>query len=199
MSACPERMVEYMHEYLDDAISSAHEKELLEHLKMCRACEKHMNELKHVVYLLKKIPKVKVPLEFTNKVMSNLPTTHTRKVSWVRKHPIIVAAAIFAVLMSGALFSEAKNNEQFAVTNQQGLLVKEETVIVPENKTIKGDIVVKNGDIIIEGKVDGNVTVVNGRYMASTANVTGNVEEIDETFEWLWYTIKNKTKQLFNF
>lgn len=189
-----------MHEYLDDDISSAREKELLEHLKICAACQKHMYELEHVMYLLNTVPTtVHLPLGFTNKVMANLPALPVRKVSWLRRHPIAVAAAIFAVLMSGALFSEMQSEDEFAVTNKQGLLVKEETVIVPENETIKGDIVVKNGDIIIEGKVDGDVTVVNGRYMASTANVTGNVEEIDETFEWLWYTIKSKTKQLFNF
>ncbi|MEG0473606.1 MAG: anti-sigma factor, partial [Solibacillus sp.] len=35
-----------------------------------------------------------------------------------------------------------------------------------------------------------NVTVINGKYMASTAVVTGQVEEIDEAFGWLWYKIK---------
>ena len=49
----------------------------------------------------------------------------------------------------------------------------------------------KNGDIVIEGEVDGNVTVINGQYMASTAVVTGQIEEIDEMFEWLWYKIKD--------
>ena len=56
----------------------------------------------------------------------------------------------------------------------------------------------KNGTIVIEGEVDGNVTVINGvineDYMASTAVVTGQIEEVDETFEWLWYEMK----QMFN-
>ena len=42
-----------------------------------------------------------------------------------------------------------------------------QTVIVPNGEVVKGDIVVKNGDIVVEGEVDGNVTVINGQYMAS--------------------------------
>ena len=51
----------------------------------------------------------------------------------------------------------------------------------------------KNGDIVVEGEVDGNITVINGSYMASTAVVTGEVEEIDEMFQWLWYNMKKVT------
>jgi len=74
-----------------------------------------------------------------------------------------------------------------------------QTVIVPEGELVKGDIVVKNGDLIVEGEVDGNVTVINGQYMASSAVVSGRIEEIDEVFEWLWYTIKNSVKTAMTF
>lgn len=58
---------------------------------------------------------------------------------------------------------------------------------------------VKNGDLVVEGEVDGNVTVINGQYMASSAVVSGRIEEIDEVFEWLWYTIKNSVKTAMTF
>ena len=32
-----------------------------------------------------------------------------------------------------------------------------------------------------------------------TAVVTGQIEEIDEAFEWLWYTIKNSIKDAWTF
>lgn len=186
-----------MHEYLDGDISSSHEKEMQQHLHMCTNCKHHMNELEHVVHLLQTVPAVQVPLGFTEKVMASLPKMKLRSKSWFRKHPLLVAVAIFTIFTSASLLSEAQNSEDFAVTNQEGLVVKGNQVVVPADATIKGDIVVENGDIIIEGKVDGNVTVVNGKYMASSANVTGQVEEIDETFEWLWYTIKGGVKKIF--
>jgi len=35
--------------------------------------------------------------------------------------------------------------------------------------------------------------------MASSAVVSGRIEEIDEVFEWLWYTIKNSVKTAMTF
>ena len=113
---------------------------------------------------------------------------------WLRRHPIIVAAAVFFLFMSAALLGSYPNDDQFSVTKQPNLIVDGETVIVPAGEVVKGDIVVKNGTIVIEGEVDGNVTVINGDYMASTRVVTGQIEEVDEAFEWLWYEMK----QMFN-
>ena len=58
---------------------------------------------------------------------------------------------------------------------------------------------VRNGDIRIEGTVEGNVTVVNGdKYLASAGEVTGEIEEINEIFSWLWYQIKNGFNSIMN-
>ena len=51
-------------------------------------------------------------------------------------------------------------------------------MIIPEGEVVKGDVTVRNGKLIIEGEVDGNVTVINGeKYMASAGKVTGDIEE----------------------
>ena len=91
------------------------------------------------------------------------------------------------------------DDQNFSVSKQPNLVVEGQTVIVPEGEVVKGDIVVKNGDLLVEGEVDGNVTIINGQYMASSAVVSGNIEEIDEAFEWLWYTIKNSVKAAMTF
>ena len=91
------------------------------------------------------------------------------------------------------------DDQHFSVTKQPNLVVDGQTVIVPAGEVVKGDIVVKNGDLVVEGEVDGNVTVINGQYMASSAVVSGRIEEIDEVFEWLWYTIKNSVKTAMTF
>lgn len=74
--------------------------------------------------------------------------------------------------------------------------MENDTVIVPEGEVVEGDLVVKNGDLRIEGQVDGNVTIINGdKYMASAGNVTGDIDEIDEVFEWIWYKMKEGGKR----
>lgn len=117
----------------------------------------------------------------------------------VEKASDSVAAALFMILMSASLLSGYNDRSAFSVTEHPGMIVEGDRVTVPAGQTVKGDIVVTNGDLVIDGKVEGDVTVINGKYMASTANVTGQIEEIDDTFEWLWYTIKDGTKKLFTF
>ena len=56
----------------------------------------------------------------------------------------------------------------------------------------------KNGDIKVEGKVNGNITVINGdNYLAGAGEVTGNIEEIDQLFEWIWFHTKDIASRVF--
>ncbi|MER2262837.1 MAG: zf-HC2 domain-containing protein [Psychrobacillus sp.] len=207
MSACPERIVHYMHEYLDGEISREHELELKSHLQSCQECRDHMHELSDVVAFVKGAAHVEAPNDFTLSVMSRLPKekSHTGVSRWFRQHPILTAAAMFMLLMSSALFSNYNNDQQFSFTKQENVIVEGETVIIPEGQVVKGDLIVKNGDVRIDGELDGNLTVINGsiidgsKYMASTANVTGKTEEINKAFDWLWYTIKDTAKEITSF
>jgi anti-sigma factor RsiW len=109
----------------------------------------------------------------------------------------LAAASLFIILMGGSIFSFWNNNQEFSFTKKPNLQVENHTVIVPKGETIKGDLIVKNGDLRIEGKVEGDVTVINGdQYMASAGNVTGDIKEINEMFDWLWYQIKNGGKEV---
>ncbi len=191
MKTCPEYIVDYMHEYLDGDISREHEQKLKKHLQVCTDCRQHMHELSDTVAFIKSAAHITAPPHFEGAVMKRLPKGKNRigVQKWFRRHPIFVAVAVFCLFMSATLISNFNNNE-FSVTKQPNLVVEGQTVIVPEGEIVKGDIVVKNGDIVIEGEVDGSVTVINGQYMASTSVVTGQIEEIDDTFEWLWYEMK---------
>ncbi len=201
MSRCPEHIVQFMHEYLDGDISHEHEQELKAHMRNCEDCQKHMQELTTTIAFVKSAAVIEAPPNFVEHVMQRLPKRKIRSSAqrWLRRHPILVAAAMFCILMSASLFSDYKNDQEFAFTKQPNLQVEGQTVIVPEGKTVKGDIVVKNGDIVVKGEVDGNITVINGKYMASTANVTGQIEEVDQVFEWLWYKIKSSAKTAWSF
>ena len=196
MSTCPQNYVEYMHDYLDGDISREHEQELKKHLQVCSECQQHMHELSDTVAFIKSATHIMAPPSFEENVMNRLPkrknTVGIQK--WLRKHPIFVAAAVFFLFMGATLLGSYPNDNQFSVTKQPNLIVDGQTVTVPAGEVIEGDIVVKNGNIVIEGEVDGNVTVINGEYMASTAVVSGQIEEVDQAFEWLWYEMK----QIFN-
>ncbi|TSI06247.1 anti-sigma factor [Lysinibacillus sp. BW-2-10] len=192
MSTCPQFIVDYMHEYLDGDISRDHEQQLKKHLQMCPDCREHMHQLSDTIAFVKSAAQITAPPHFEEQVMKRLPKAKNRVgvQKWFRRHPILAAVAVFCLFMSATMLSSYQNDE-FSVTKQPNLVVDGQTVIVPAGEVVKGDIVVKNGDLVVEGEVDGNITVINGQYMASTAVVTGQIEEIDEMFEWLWYEMKD--------
>lgn len=197
MRTCPEYIIEYMHEYLDGDIGREHEQVLKQHLKTCAACQEHMHELSDTIAFLKSAAHITAPPHFEEKVMARLPRTKSRigVQNWLRRHPFLVAAAMFILFMSTMLFGSFHDN-RFSVTKQPNLIVEGQTVIVPEGEVVKGDVVVKNGDIVVEGEVDGDVIVINGKYMASSAVVTGQIQEINQVFEWIWYEVKRMATDL---
>ena len=198
MNRCPDHFVHYMHEYLDGEISREHELELKSHLQTCPSCQQHMQELSKVVAFVQSASHIAAPNDFSAAVTARLPKESSRAgmKRWFYNHPMLSAAALFMTLMSATLFSSFNEDQHFSFTKHSNLVVEGEKVIVPAGETIEGDLVVKNGDLQIEGKVNGNVTVINGNisgdnYMASTANVTGEIKEIDQVFDWLWYKMKD--------
>lgn len=201
MGQCPVNIKEYMHEYLDGEISPEHKQILQDHLAICSDCQKHLHELEKTTALVQSMSHIKALDDFTLKVIEKLPK-EKKKVGikrWFSHHPFLTAAAVFVILMSGSLFSTWGDSNQFSVTKDPNIIIENNTAVVPEGETIKGDIVVRNGDIRIEGTVEGNVTVVNGdKYLASAGEVTGEIEEINEIFSWLWYQIKNGFNSIMN-
>ena len=196
---CHEDIIEYMHDYLDEDITPENKEALRSHLQTCPDCRDYFHEMKKAVALVQSTAHIKAPDDFTDRVMAQLPKEKKQVGAkrWFKQHPFLTAASLFILLMTGTIFTSFNEDQRFAVTKQPNLIVDGEKVIVPAGKTIKGDVVVQNGDILIEGQVDGNVTVINGeKYMAAAGNVTGQIEEIDQAFEWLWYKIKDIGKSI---
>ncbi|MDQ0976682.1 anti-sigma factor RsiW [Neobacillus niacini] len=190
---CDEKIVELMHEYLDEEIDPENEMILRDHLKSCKDCETLFNEYKRTIAVVKGTSRMQAPPNFTTKVMASLPK-EKKKVGmqrWLRNHPLIAAASLFIVLMTGSLISTWNQDREFSVSKQENLVVENGTVIVPEGEVVKGDVIVRNGELRIEGEVQGDVTVINGeQYLASAGNVTGQIEEVNEVFDWIWYHMK---------
>ncbi|SEN91082.1 Transmembrane transcriptional regulator (anti-sigma factor RsiW) [Mesobacillus persicus] len=203
--SCPEKYTAYMHDYLDEDISEQRALELSEHIQSCGTCEEHFKELKRTIALVQGTAHIKAPEGFTEDIMAKLPK-EKRKVElnrWFKNHPFLSAASLFFLLMAGSLFSNWNQEEQFSYSKQPNILVENDTVIVPEGEVVKGDILVRNGKVQIEGEVQGDVTVINGeisgeKYLAAAGKVTGEISEVNEIFDWIWYHIKTTVKNTFN-
>jgi anti-sigma factor RsiW len=195
---CPTEFIQLMHKFLDEEITETEGDKLREHIKKCEECNQHFQELKKSIAFVQSTSHIQGPDEdFTMRIMQNLPkenkTVGIKR--WFVSHPILTAASLFLLLMTGSLFSVWNDNNNFSVSKQPNLVVNNDTVIVPEGKVIEGDVTVKNGSLIIEGEIRGNVTIVNGeQVMASAGNVTGEIRVVDEMFEWLWFNIKQTTR-----
>ncbi|USK34078.1 anti-sigma-W factor RsiW [Bacillus sp. F19] len=196
---CSEQMKEWIHQYLDHDIKQQDERILKEHLQSCADCTQHLHELEKSIALVQSTSHIEAPMDFTQAIMERLPkekkTVGVNR--WLKGHPLLAAASLFVLLMTGSLFSSWSTDSDFSVSKQPNLVVENNTVTVPEGETVEGDVTVKGGTINIEGKVEGNVTVINGeKYMASAGQVTGDVEEINEAFEWIWYQMKSLSKEV---
>ncbi|MED2947418.1 anti-sigma-W factor RsiW [Bacillus subtilis] len=197
--SCPEQIVQLMHMHLDGDILPKDEHVLNEHLETCEKCRKHFYEMEKSIALVRSTSHVEAPADFTANVMAKLPKEKKRASvkRWFRTYPVIAAAAVFIILMGGGFFNSWHNDHNFSVSKQPNLVVHNHTVTVPEGETVKGDVTVKNGKLIIKGKIDGDVTVVNGeKYMASAGQVTGQIEEINQLFDWTWYKMKSAGKSV---
>ncbi|MFK9095159.1 anti-sigma-W factor RsiW [Bacillus salipaludis] len=196
---CPEQIIELMHEYLDEEIEPEKERILREHLQGCKECETIFNELKKSIAYVKSLSHMEAPVDFTANVLARLPK-EKKKVwmqRWLKNHPMLAAASVFLILMMGSVFSTWSHDREFSVSKQKNLVVKNNTVIVPKGETVKGDVVVRNGKLKIEGEIQGDVTVINGeKYLASAGHVTGQIEEVNEVFDWIWYHMKRTAQEV---
>ncbi|MFC4322084.1 anti-sigma factor family protein [Litchfieldia salsa] len=198
---CPIDTIQLMHKYLDEEITFEEEKQLRVHLDECKECSQHFHELKKSIALVQSTSHIEAPSDFTLKVMANLPK-EKKTVSfnrWFKNHPVLTAASLFILLMTSSVFSLWNNDQNFSVTKQPNLVIENDKVIVPEGEVIEGNVTVKNGTIVIEGEIQGDLTIINGeKYLASAGAVTGEIKEVNELFDWLWFHMKNTVKDVVN-
>jgi anti-sigma factor RsiW len=152
---CPNNIIKWMHDYLDDDITPDEERELREHLQRCPACSRHFNSLQKTVAFIQHASHLTPPSNFTAEVMARLPKEKkmVRLGRWFKNHPFVTAASLFVAFMVGSLFTTWNGEQQFSVSTRENVIIHDHTVIVPKGKVVKGDIVVRNGSIKIEGKV----------------------------------------------
>jgi anti-sigma factor RsiW len=193
----------WMHEYLDGELPPAEKERLFAHIEECPSCKKELHDLQKTIMLLQGHAHVEAPDDFTMRVMSSLPKENKRVrfKRWMKHHPLLVAASLFLILMASSLFSiwnqgpaqmtvSAPNIDQLIIEHDQNL------VIVPDDVVVNGDLVIRHGSVEVRGKVTGDVLVTDGGiYLASTANIVGDAEEIDQFMKWAWFHMQRWIKE----
>ncbi|UJL46613.1 anti-sigma factor [Virgibacillus sp. NKC19-16] len=202
-----------IHKYLDGDLTKAEEKELGSHLEECEACQKHLYELKRTITLLQSTEHIAAPANFSNNVMQKLPAEKKRVtyLRMIKAHPLVISAALIFIFMISGVFSSWNQDNELVVSKQEDLIIEGDTVIVPADVTVSGDLYVENGDLIIDGTVDGNVTLINGQLIeneamdeeplmaGSVGEVSGELNQVDQIFDWIWYQVKNVFQGVFDF
>ncbi|WP_054950950.1 zf-HC2 domain-containing protein [Numidum massiliense] len=136
------------------------------------------------------------------------PPQQKRGAGWsdrLRKHPFLVAAALFFILMGASLVSSAWQSQgKFSVTTSPKNLAaiefdnEKQVVRVKEGEVVEGDLVVNGGKVEVYGEVTGDVVAVDGEvFLASTANIYGKNEQIDRIVDWIWFETAQFFSKLF--
>ncbi|OOE08987.1 zf-HC2 domain-containing protein [Fictibacillus arsenicus] len=188
---------ELMNRVLDGEATKEEERVFHAHLEECESCKE---EYEMLLETLKELQlqnhNIKAPEGFTRAVMAKLPKEkqQIKWKRWMQRHPALTAAAIFMFFMAVSVFTSYNQQDLAVVKGEGNLQIKkaERVVVVPAGETIKGDLVVENADVRIEGRVEGDVTVIKGnQYLASAGEVTGHSQEIGQVVEWVWYKLKS--------
>lgn len=200
---CESEMTKLIHSYLDGDLSKEDELTLRNHLEVCQKCQNHFHELSRTITLIKSTEQIESPRNFPEKIMEKLPTEkwYFKYMRFFRRHPLLTAITVLFLLFTTTILSVWNEDSELVVSKQKDLVIEGDTVIVPHEVTIEGDLFVKNGDLKINGSVEGDVTLINGKLILQddnaiederlVASVTGELNHIEQLVEWLWYHIKN--------
>lgn len=115
-----------------------------------------------------------------------------KRANWFRRHPGLSVAVLFALVMGASYLAMQGQGDELIVrgSHLESLVIEDHRVVVPADSTV-GDLTVKNGEVWVDGKVDGNLVVIDGSYkLASTAQIAGDISQIDQTLDRIWFTLK---------
>lgn len=182
-----------IHEYLDGDLHGTDAVELKRHLLTCPACSKLFKQMERTEACIRLLPKPSVPSDLTARIMNNIPVRKREGwLRWFRAHPALSVASVFLLVMATSFLSLWNQDKDMVVkgANLDQVVIRGDTVVIPEGHTVQGDLTVKRGKVQVDGNVEGDITVIDGSYnLASTAYISGHVNLVDETLEWIWYKV----------
>jgi anti-sigma factor RsiW len=196
-----------MHDYFDGDLSRQDAAQLKAHLLSCPACRARFDQLERTEALchnfmdLRVVREPEAAAKLSERILSGLPQPRRRAgvPRWIRNHPAITVAAVFALVMFSSFMAMWQQEQELTVRGADlaELVIEGDTVTVPEGAHIDGDLTVENGKANVLGDVEGDVTVIGGSlYQASTAHISGQVKMIDQALDWFWYKVTKSFSSL---
>lgn len=185
-----------IHDHLDGTLTAEEAKRMKAHLDACPGCAGLLRQMEKAEAMVRVLGQVACPQDVKDKIMRSLPPERRRDEwkRWLKRHPAILVATVLIILMASSVFSAWNSNSTLVVKGKGSdldaeLIIIGKRVIVPAETQVNGDLIVENGDLQIEGKVFGNVTIVDGTLQASTANISGKVTRVNQAIDWIWYKV----------
>ncbi|MFC5713983.1 anti-sigma factor [Thalassorhabdus alkalitolerans] len=198
--ACDHYHDRVLKSYFNEELDAKERASFYEHLKKCSTCHSHYHETTKTIAFIQSASHLEAPGSFTASVMEQLPKKRKRAAwkKWAYNHPVAAASAIFLLLMSSSVFSiwNDQSGQEISVQGSGNVHINKENgmVVIPEDEVVEGDLIVQNGSVEVHGEVLGDLTVINGEpYLASAGEVAGEIEEVDQVLEWIWYHAKRLT------
>lgn len=188
-----------IHEYLDGDLAAECWPEFKTHLHTCPECARWLRQLEQTEALISAAPEQAAPPELALHVVQQIPMEERKSRQpnhrrWFRRHPALTVAVCFILVMFGSFMAQWKGDHELVVKGKDlsQIEIQGNKVIVPATHTVAGSLMVKNGTIQVDGKVKGNLVVVDGSVeMASTAEISGEVTKVNQAIGWLWYQCKH--------
>jgi len=193
-----------MHDYLDGDLAREDAIRLKAHLLACADCRTKYDELERTdAFVLAALSSdirttggdgANASAALTDRILSGLPKTSRQRAwtRWVRNHPAISVAAVFALVMLSSFITMWEQDNELVVRGSDlaEVIIEGDTVTVPEGAHVNGDLTVENGKTEVYGEIKGNLTVIDGTLnMASTANILGQERRINQALDWVWYKL----------
>ncbi|GMK42810.1 hypothetical protein PCCS19_58700 [Paenibacillus sp. CCS19] len=190
----------WMHDYLDGDLPPQDIRELKTHLLACPDCRARFDELERTESLLTTALRSPSPITaahsaaLNERIKSVLPKQRkqTAWLRWVRNHPAVSVAAVFFFVMLSSFLSMWHQDGELVVKGEdlQHVIIEGDKVIVPAGTKVNGSLTIENGTADVQGDVEGNVTVIDGKLqLASTAHIAGSSRTIDRALDWFWYKV----------
>lgn len=187
-----------MHHVLDQPDGNLDE-EVTQHLRTCPSCDQHMHMLVNTIYTLEKLEWLEAPDSISAYVIEQISGNPAHRFmfwQFYRLRKVMLAAVcVCLAFIGGVWWAEPGQFSVVSASPNAKLSITHNQVIVPTGIVYRGNLTISNGDVIVHGKVDGDVTALNGHViLTSGADIKGHTEEVHE----FWQLVKYFADKMWN-
>ncbi|QAY67907.1 zf-HC2 domain-containing protein [Paenibacillus protaetiae] len=195
----------WMHDYLDGELPRDDIALLQDHLRSCSGCMARFEQLERTEAMVFRTIEAAVPdagydakasRRLNERILSQLPPAprqvRPKTLRYLYRYPGLAVAAVFVLVMLGSFLAMWQQDTKLVVSGEdlEHVIIQGNNVIVPAGTRVDGNLIVENGSADVQGEVNGNVTVIDGKInLASTGHIIGQSRTISQALDWFWYKV----------